>query len=59
MLTREKNRELEELRNRMSNTENLNSEMQRKVYAAGSEFEKDKALLEQKIEFLERNIQDF
>jgi hypothetical protein len=32
--------------------------MQRKIYAKESESEKDKALLEQKIEFLEKTIQE-
>lgn len=32
--------------------------MQRKVFTNESEKEKEKALLEQKIEFLERNISD-
>ena len=49
-------REIEEQRNRVVQSENLAAEMQRKVFTNESEKEKDKALLEQKIEFLERSI---
>ena len=38
------------------NSENHAQDMQRKVFATESENEKEKALLEQKIEFLERTI---
>ena len=45
--------------NKLAHSENQISELQRKVYQTESENEKEKALLEQKVEFLERTITDY
>ena len=51
-------REVEEQRLKVSNQEGTISDLSRKIIQMESETDKDKALLEQKIEFLERNISE-
>lgn len=45
-------RTIEELNQKVSNYENLNKEVSRRMMQSDSEFDKQKALLEQQIEFL-------
>ena len=54
----EMQREVEEQRFKVSNQEGTISDLSRKIIQMESETDKDKALLEQKIEFLERNISE-
>jgi hypothetical protein len=42
----------------MSHNEESSKEAQRRIMAAESEFDKQKALLDQKIEFLEKSISE-
>jgi len=53
-LRRESARQLEESRNKLANQEEQAKEVMRTRMASESEFDKQKALLEQKVEFLER-----
>jgi hypothetical protein len=48
--------EIEDYKNKLFNAENHAQDMQRKVYSTESEHEKELALMEQKIEFLEKSI---
>lgn len=59
MNKKELDRELEDYKQKLYQSENTCSEMQRKVFSVQSESEKEKALLEQKNEFLEKTIQDY
>lgn len=49
-------REIEDLKNKSVQSESAIAESQRKVFETQSENEKERALLDQKIEFLERTI---
>lgn len=51
-------RQLEDLQQRVSQSDDLKKEIQRQQTAAESEFDKQKALLDQKIEFLEKALED-
>lgn len=55
----ESNRMVEEYKQRMYQTEEKSKEQQRHVMASESEFDKEKALLEQKIQYLESNAESF
>ena len=55
----ERKREVDEWKGKVGVNEQQMSDMQRRVYAVESEKEKEKALLEQKVEFLERTIADY
>ncbi len=43
----------------MGRNEEQHKEMQRRVLSTESEFDKQKALLDQKIQFLEKSIEDY
>ena len=51
-------RQLEESRNKVAQTEEQQKEIHRQRMAAESEFDKQKALLEQKIEFYEKGLEE-
>lgn len=51
-------REEEECRKKIANHEQAVSDMQRRLIQVESETDKDRALLEQKVEFLERTISE-
>lgn len=51
-------REIEEARTKIALQETVIAECQRKIIQSESETDKDRALLEQKVEFLERSIAD-
>ena len=51
-------RQLEESRNKVSQTEEQQKEIHRQRMAAESEFDKQKALLEQKLEFFEKSLEE-
>lgn len=57
-LTRESVRQIEECRNKIFTQEEQHKEIYRSRMAAESEFDKQKALLEQKLEFLERQLSE-
>ena len=57
-LRRESARQIEECRNKIAQQEEQHKETYRSRMAAESEFDKQKALLEQKLEFLERQLQE-
>ena len=56
--SKEFERQIEELTTKMSNAEDNKKEIQRMQVASESEFDKQKALFEQKIEFLEKALED-
>ena len=60
MLTQKKifENEIEKLTNKMNMAEESKKEIQRQQVGAESEFDKQKALLDQKIEFLEKNLEE-
>lgn len=51
-------REIDDVRAKLSQQEQLATNLQRKIMQSESETDKDKALLEQKVEFLERTISE-
>lgn len=55
---REAQRIIEEFKQKMNHNEESSKEAQRRIMAAESEFDKQKALLDQKIEFLEKSISE-
>ena len=55
---KEYERIIEELNTKMSNTDEQKKEIQRQQVASESEFDKQRALLDQKIEFLEKALED-
>ena len=57
-LRRESARQIEECKNKIASQEEQHKETYRSRMAAESEFDKQKALLEQKLEFLERQLQE-
>jgi phage host-nuclease inhibitor protein Gam len=57
-LRKDSARQIEEARNKISAQEEQQKEIQRTRLAAESEFDKQKALLEQKLEYLERSLEE-
>ena len=51
-------RQIEELNQKVTNTDEQKKEIQRQQVASESEFDKQRALLDQKIEFLEKAVED-
>lgn len=51
-------RQLEEIQQKMAQADDQKKDIQRQKTAAESEFDKQKALLDQKIEFLEKALED-
>jgi len=58
MLKKDLERQLEELNLKMVTTEEQKKELARSQMSSESEFDKQKALLDQKIEFLEKAMED-
>lgn len=58
MQKKEFERQIEELTQKMNHAEDNKKEIQRQQVASESEFDKQKALFEQKIEFLEKALED-
>lgn len=51
-------RQIDELANKLNYVDEQKKDLSRAQISAESEFEKQKALLEQRIEFLEKNVED-
>ena len=51
-------RQIDELNQKVTNTDEQKKEIQRQQVASESEFDKQRALLDQKIEFLEKAVED-
>lgn len=58
LLKKENEKQNNELKNKIANTEEMLKDTERRLLSAEAEFEKQKSLLEQKIKFSEKNIEE-